>query len=273
MKIYTQISKQMKNRHNKQLRYMLATFVISILLVQVFDINLLHAATADITRSFLTSDTTSAGDIVALTSGDTDRVEKANRENDKTPLGVVVADTDSLIEIDKSENTVQIAVAGRAKARVSTVNGDISRGDLIGLSEEKGLGSKALPGVRVVGIAQEDFNDDLRASRGTDLISVVIAVGVAPVNSGSANGAVQWLTNIAGHNITLLQALVSLMIAIIGVASVVVLVYSSIRNSIAAVGRNPLAKPAIFQALAQVMTMVSIIGLSCVTLMFLILRF
>ncbi len=68
-----------------------------------------------------------------------------------------MAANDSLLAVDETDGGVQVATSGNAKALVSTVNGDIAVGDQIGVSPFNGVGMKAAPGSRVIGLAQTAF--------------------------------------------------------------------------------------------------------------------
>jgi len=80
---------------------------------------------------------------------------------------------------------------------------------------------------------------------------------VAGVDFGGAVAAVQNLANsLAGRPVASSRLLAALVILLIGVASSTVLLYAAVRNSIVAVGRNPLARTAIFKSLAQILAVI-----------------
>jgi len=231
------------------------------------------AVTSDIARWYLSEQQLSEGEIVAIKTDKGDYVESAASGEVAQLLGVVVAENEALISIDQKDKDVQVAIAGRAQAKVNLSNGPIARGDLVGISDEEGIGARAKDGQPVVGIAEASFG--VKGGGDTDLsgfIPVLISVGVAPSLNGNSAAGSTWLRSIAGNNVTALQLTFVLFIAAIGLTSIVVLTYSSIRNGVISVGRNPLAKPAILSALAQAMIMVSVVAISSFGLMYFILR-
>jgi F0F1-type ATP synthase membrane subunit c/vacuolar-type H+-ATPase subunit K len=72
--------------------------------------------------------------------------------------------------------------------------------------------------------------------------------------------------------VSLIRVAICLIIGLAAIISLVVVVNSTIRNGIAAVARNPLAKPAIFDSMAQVMVMVAFIAVVSIVLMYAVLR-
>jgi hypothetical protein len=232
----------------------------------------LAAVTSDIARWYSTEQPLADGDIVSIRSDKGDYVQSAKFGGISSLLGVVVPQEEALVSIDQKPG-VQVAIAGRAQAKVSTENGAIARGDLIGLSKTDGVGAKAREGNPVVGIAESSFGSKSGSEGQTGVIPIVISVGVAPaLDVSSAATSSTWLKSIAGNDVSALQVAFVLFIAAVGLTSIVVLSYASIRNGVVAVGRNPLARPAILSALAQAMIMVSIVAISCFSLMYFILR-
>ena len=69
-----------------------------------------------------------------------------------------------------------------------------------------------------------------------------------------------------------LQAILSFLVTVIALASLIALVYGAIHASIVAIGRNPLAKGAIYKTLLQVIGMALLIVIVAVAILYLTLR-
>lgn len=244
------------------------------------------AANADISRSFKASEPLAEGAIVSANTSKPGYVVLAN-ETEGQPLGVVTTATNSLIAINQQSDSVQVAVGGRAVVLVSTLNGDIHSGDLIAPSLINGVGVRATKqSSKVIGVAQQDFNvksngvktqsvrlaDNSSTNVAIGSVPMVIAIGASVGTTDAQSGLTGWASSLMGHQVSMWQLVLAVAIALVGFMALVVLVYGAITSGISAVGRNPLAKPTIFEALSQVMAMVSLIALSSVSLMYLVLR-
>jgi hypothetical protein len=247
---------------------------------------LTFAATADISRSFKTADPIAEGAIVSADRSKPGYVLLAN-ETEGQPLGVVTTASNSLIAINQQADGVQVAVGGRAVVLVSTLNGDIHTGDLIAPSLINGVGVRATKqNSKVIGVAQQDFTakttgaktqtvrlaDNTEAQVTVGSLAMVIAIGASVGNADTKSGLSGWVSSLMGNQVSMWQLALAAVIALVGFIALIVLVYGAITSGISAVGRNPLAKPTIFEALSQVMAMVSLIALSSVSLMYLVLR-
>jgi hypothetical protein len=248
----------------------------------------LTLAASDLSRPYDSETELEIGTLVSLKDGSEGAVVSANSENSENLIGVTVLSDNSLLAVDPNQKTAQVAISGSALAIVSTLNGVIKTGDLIAASPLTGIGVKAQPGDRVVGVAQQDFSDsssDVKTNvtdkQGVSTqvtigrIPVVISVGTMAVGAadyGLGRGLQGFATNIAGKPVSMLRIVICLMIGMIAIIALSVVVYSTIRNGVIAVSRNPLAKPAIFESMAQVMVMVVFISLVAMILMYAVLR-
>lgn len=232
-----------------------------------------YAITSDIAKWYSSDQSLSSGEIVSVNSEKAEYIVPASSRTAQRLLGVVVSENDALLSIDKKTDGVQVAIAGRAQAKVNLSNGPISRGDLVGLSAYDGIGSRAQGGEPVIGIAEASFGEEYdEKSEKSGLIPVIVSVGVAPSSLQSKGSSTTWLRSIAGHDVSALQLAFVFFIAVIGLVSIVTLSFSSIRNGMIATGRNPLAKPSILRALSQAMIMVSLVAISSFSLMYFMLR-
>ncbi|MDO8335657.1 MAG: hypothetical protein Q7T74_02645, partial [Candidatus Saccharibacteria bacterium] len=110
-----------------------------------------------ISRSYRIDGSPSKGNLVSLDASQSGVGHLANITNSSDLLGAVVGQDDSLLVIDPTDGTVEVAIGGTAPVLVSTVNGDIKVGDLISVSPIIGVGMKAEEGLPVIGRAQTAF--------------------------------------------------------------------------------------------------------------------
>lgn len=247
------------------------------------------AASAELSKSYRTDADVLPGNLVSSVDGKDGYVELANARENNQLVGVAVKSEESLVEVNKTTGTVQVATSGLANALVSTLGGDIKKDDLVAISSVTGVGAKARPGDKVIGVAQADFNSSTSNTTKKDItdlngktqqitigyVPVSISVGVMPGSSnfgGVPKGVEKWATAIAGREVSLARLIICAIIAIVAIVSLATMVYSAIRSSMTASSRNPLAKPVILESLAQVMAMVALISIISVTIMYAILR-
>jgi hypothetical protein len=247
------------------------------------------AASANLSRSYQSKSTLVAGSLVSIDPNNSGYVELTNTSNSSGLIGIVVSNTDSLLSINSQAGLPQVAVSGTANTLVSTLNGSISIGDQVGVSPINGVGMEAVSGSKVIGVALAKFSTNtagvstrqVKDARGK---TNIIAVGYIPVqivigtlaSAQTSNQPFNQFKNtidtIVGHNVSTFSLVVSFIIAFLALVSIIVLIYASIRGSILGVARNPLAKWSIFQALAQIMAMASLIVILSLIAIYLLLR-
>lgn len=231
--------------------------------------NIVFASSANISHSYKTSGNIPAGSLVSLNSKESGTIELTDPSNASRLVGVAVQTDESLLAVDASNLTTQVANSGTVEALVSTANGDIVVGEQIGVSPFKGIGMRAQDGTRIVGLAQSEFNSGSKGAVTRNIkdksgktqkvtvgfVRVSIAIGTATSGKANLNGIQKLAQDIAGHPVSTARIVLSAAIAIIALAALITLIYGAIYGSIIAVGRNPLAKFAIFRTLTSVMFM------------------
>jgi hypothetical protein len=245
------------------------------------------AASANISHAYHATGSVSDGSIVSLDPERSDYVEPADSTNGARLLGVAVAGNDSLLAVDEGAGKVQIATSGTVSTLVSTLNGSIGVGDAVSVSPFSGIGMKAVAGSHVIGLAQTDFNQDSQGSvtrtvtdkkgKKKDLtvgyvrlnISIMTQGKTAPDDQNSLQRVARGLT---GHDVSTLRIVVSLAVAIIALLILVTLIYASIYGSIISIGRNPLAKNAVFRTLSSVLGMALLTTVTAGVIIFFLLR-
>lgn len=227
------------------------------------------ASSANISHSYKSNNTIKDGSIVSLDSSRTSYVVPANVDNGSKLLGVAVASNESLIAVDATPGAVQVATTGTVPTLVSTLNGDIRVGDRIAVSPFNGVGMKSAPGSRVIGLAQTAFNagtegatteaiktkDGRANSVRVGYVRLNIAIGTDSSNglASNLNSLQKTVQAVTGHTVPTARIIISITVAIIAMLALITLVYASIYGSIISIGRNPLAKYAVFRTLGSVM--------------------
>jgi hypothetical protein len=246
------------------------------------------ASSANISHSYRSTASITNGSLVSLDPSRSDYVEPANTNNGSRLLGVAVAKDDSLLAVDPTDGQVQVATSGNATVIVSNLNGSINVGDQIAVSPFNGLGMKAGVGSRIIGLAQTAFNssssgatsqtvtdkDGKTASVQIGYVRISIAIGTSSTSaSGAQLNAVQRLAkSLTGHVVSTPRVIVSLVVAIVALIALITLIYASIYGSIISIGRNPLAKYAVFRTLGSVLAMAGLTALIAGLTIFFLLR-
>lgn len=247
----------------------LLVWVGVILLAQFFAYSpLLAQDTAAISQGFQTDETNiSAGALMSLEPDNQGKVQLANTNRTNQLVGVI--SNDPLVSLSGDTSKVQVVISGITPALVSNINGDITSGDKITTSPIDGVGMKATTSTQIIGTAQEDFNN----IQTTELTITdksgnqqVVRAGLLPMQVNVTYFAApeqsqktflpeflqQIANSVAGHEVSVVRVLISLLILLLGFVSAGVMLYSSIQSSIISIGRNPLSEKAVQKSLLQV---------------------
>ena len=247
------------------------------------------SASPNLSSSYQSSIPITPGSLVSLDSAHKGFVIPANVNNSNDLIGVAVSTNGSLLAINITPGDPQVAVGGTANVLVSTINGPVLVGDQVAASPIDGVGMKPSLGSRVIGVALSPFNSNspgattkqVKDSKGKTsnvyigYIPVQIIIGSttqAGVGVQNPNLLQRIANSIAGHSVSTGPLIISSIIAVVTFVTLIILIYGTITSSIAGVARNPLAKWSIFQALAQVMAMASLIVVMAIIAIYLILR-
>lgn len=257
-----------------------------ICLLAVLNLTSASASSANISHAYQASESLTNGSIVSLDADKSDYVQAADSANGARLVGVVVASNDSLLAVDPDKGKVQVATSGTATVAVSTLNGDISVGDQIAVSPFRGIGMKAAPGSHIIGLAQTGLDDTVASSSkevrdkngrshqiNVGYIRLNIAIGTDSLagSSDQLNSLQKLAKGLTGKTVSTTRVVISLVVAVVALVALITLVYSSIYGSIISIGRNPLAKYAVFRTLGSVLGMaVLTAGLATLTIFFLL---
>ena len=244
------------------------------------------ASSANVSKSYQSTASIPAGSIVSLSQSSQNSIELSNTSNSKRAIGVAVQDDDSLIAVDSGSTTTQVATSGTVTTLVSDVNGSIKVGDQVAISPFDGIGMKSALGERIIGLAQTAFDgtqtgtttrqvtDKTGATHSIKVgyVQLSVAVGMDDGVNGGMTGLQRFVRSLTGHQVSTPRIIISLVIAVCTLIALIVLIYSAIYGSIVSIGRNPLAKNAIFRALWHVVWMATITVATALLLMYFLLR-
>jgi hypothetical protein len=206
--------------------------------------------------------------IAALGLDDTTKriVERASGANKGKVVGIVTTIDANLLTLTNAEAKVHITTSGEAPTYVTDLNGDIKKGDFIAVSPLAGVGMKAGDDdALVVGIALEDFNNDTASSQqvstvqgsGRTVLVNKIKVNVEPQDRGrQAQKERPFLVlfgqSVTGKSVSQTQVIVAMVLFFLLLVVEGSIIYGAIHSTIISIGRNPLARSALYQQLLQV---------------------
>jgi hypothetical protein len=247
---------------------------------------------APVTQSYGTDAVLQKGMIVRLDPKDSTKVKPLTQDESKDMLGVVVQANDAALSLtsDLSKRQVYVATYGKYNVLVSTQNGVIAAGDLVSISTIDGVGMKADGETdTVIGKALTSFDGKsnvLGTSSLTDTsgkktevslgsVSIQVLVQANPLRSVALPTAFTNFLSRIGYSVsnkTVNPSRLYLALLVLIIASFVsaVLMFSGVKSAMTAIGRNPLAKKAIYRSLIQVIIsslIVFIIGIFAVYLL------
>jgi hypothetical protein len=211
------------------------------------------------------------GMIVQLKKSDTTKVEPVTAETNEEMHGVVVDPNDAPVTISSEGQKVFVATTGHFQVLVSSQAGDILPGDYITVSAIHGIGMKAgdqdplIVGRALeafdsqslqVGTSTIDNSDGSKTEVRLGRISTDIGVSRNPLLKGEEPNLPEFLRKateaIAGEPVNPVRAYLSVVVFLIGGFIAGSILFSGIRSSIIAIGRNPLSKKSIIKGLLQV---------------------
>lgn len=224
-----------------------------------------------ISQGYATTDTDLRQNmIVALSADSSDTkplIERSGTNNRGKTVGIVTTINSNLLTLTNSEAQVHVTTSGEAQTFVSDLNGEIKKGDFITVSPLLGIGMKAgNQDTLVVGIALEDFNTSLATSQsvsttqGSDRTVLVGTVRLSVEPQELAPGAKQQDTpflllfgkSVTGKSVTQVQVIVAMVLFLLLLIVEGSIIYGAIHSTIISIGRNPLARTALFRQLLQV---------------------
>lgn len=248
-----------------------------------------------VTQSYSAPPSVLSGMIVELKSKNTSTVIPLTSKDLGNMLGVVVPLNDAAIVLTPQSGSTQqvlVATSGSYNLLVSSQNGAIKTGDLLTISSLDGISMKSdATQPEIIGRALGDFGSKSGvigsvAQKNSTGKTSNISIGHIPVdvylapnplyqkNSDNLPGFLTKAASaVANKPVNTLRIYLSVLVLVATIIVAGIMFYGSVRSSIVAVGRNPLAKKAITRSLVQTILAALIVFISGLLAGYLILKF
>ena len=269
---------------NRSLRVLWCASIVALVCFAM----VLTVRAANVSQGYQSTDSLTVGNLVSTTGSGSNQIQLATTSQSDNLIGIVVATNSTLLTVDATGTSVQVATGGIANGFVDDLGGSIQKGDPIAVSPINGVGMKATVPARIVGIAQSDFSSatNLQTKQIVDkqgqskttrvgLLPILVSVGsYQPSNYSGASSVVRGVqsaaSNLAGHSISAVRAMAAFGVVVLAIILAIVILYASVTGSIRSIGRNPLAKKSVLRSLAQVIIAVSIIVIAALAAVYVI---
>lgn len=221
---------------------------------------------AAVTQGFTSTQSLPPGSLAATLKNKAGEVVAANTDNSNNIVGVVVTGDTAVLNINATA-PVQVATSGVAEVFVTNLAGSIRAGDRITASPLSGVGMKANDSVKIVGIAEENFDASAQSKQQTitsrDGAKRQVEVGAIPVRVQAAYYSApqektiipppfqQFSNAVAGKQVSPLRVIISFFVILAAIVSVSIMLFSAMKSSIISIGRNPLASKNIYKGVFQ----------------------
>jgi len=214
------------------------------------------------------------GTIVSTVQEDPTRVIAGKPENSANLLGVVVRSDESAITLSSDTSGVYVSTLGKFETLVSNLNGSVEAGDYITISTITGVGMRAdsrqetVIGRAVQDLNFTDSNNVLSTTTLTDDAGKQVEVAIGrilvelraeenPLALGIFDRVPDFLLvtseQIAGKPVSPVRIYSGLAVLLVSFAIGGSMLYTTMKSSFMAIGRNPLAKRSVMSGLRQVL--------------------
>ncbi|HSW85439.1 MAG TPA: hypothetical protein VLF79_02385 [Candidatus Saccharimonadales bacterium] len=249
---------------------------------------------AALPRSYNADASVLSGMLVELNPKDQSSVIPVSTHDAGNLLGVVLPNGGAPISITPKpaqQQQVVVATSGLYSMMVSNQNGAIKSGDYLTISSIDGIAMRAaIDQTQIVGRASAGFNGNsnvigTQALKSGQSKSSNISIGLVPVNVKlapnplnvkNAKNIPQFIggvaNSLANKPVSSPRLYLSLAVFVAAVLTTFTIIYSGVRNSVLAIGRNPLARFAIARGLIETVSVGLIIFAVGVFAVYLILR-
>lgn len=100
------------------------------------------------------------GDVVSIAEDEDEKITLSKKEYDSKVIGIVSTNPGLIIGVsDPKKELVPLALVGRVPCKVTNMNGQIKRGDLLTTSSIPGYAMKATTSGPIIGKALQNFNE------------------------------------------------------------------------------------------------------------------
>jgi len=244
---------------------------------------------ATISVSYTATQSLPTGTIVTIDGQKNGSVVPSDNDANSNIIGVVVDRSMQKTGVGVSTIQIQVASKGEGYVLVSNINGAVKKGSPITSSPLAGIGMSANVDGRVAGIAQADLSEQsldaqykvVKDKKGNDnrvlvgLVPIALDVSYYQIESTS-NSVPKFLRDISraisDKPVSTIRIWASVAVMLVGILIAMVLVYGSVRSSIVAIGRNPLAKRTIQSSMLKVIGIAIIVLITSLGTVYMILK-
>lgn len=213
-------------------------------------------------------------------------IAPANISNQSNLLGVAIA---GQTDFDVQEGQVAVQQEGTHEVLVTTLDGAITTGDIVGPSSINGTASKMVRDGWSIGVAQADFSaESVGAVKSTVVdqqgISQDVYVGKIPVTIRimqrmnpqqdlvSSNALQQAVQTIVGKQVSLVAIIIAGLVILVGFIIGGTLAFTAIRQGLQGIARQPLSKQAVSRRMIQAVIFAVLLMAAAVLVAFSILK-
>jgi hypothetical protein len=231
--------------------------VPALLILPVFGL----AASADnVVHGYAASKPVQPGMVVALDKT-AQTVRPAPASDSSQIYGAAIDPSDAPIALVGKNSQVFVATTGTYPVLVSAQAGAIKKGDYISLSPIDGIAGKAKAGqTLILGRAETGFDGStnvISSSGGVNIgrISVSIAVAKNPVTSADPTlpePLRKIADSIGNRSVPVIRVYTAMLVFLVTLGAAIVILWSGVRSSMIALGRNPLSRHTIFSGMYKV---------------------
>jgi hypothetical protein len=260
-------------------RWLLISSVIALSTLFALNTNSKSAAADNIVQGYQSKDTLEPGRLVALDKSSNRTVKVLPPHDDQHLFGVVVDPSDAPFTLNGENVKTFVATSGNFQVLVSNIGGAIKPGDFITSSNLPGIGQKAGSSqLRVLGQAESSFDGKtnvITTNNGAGIGRVFVQINIQnnPLvnNSVLVPSALKKVTDaVAGKSVPAIRVYASLGVFVFSAIVAILVLWSGVRGSLIALGRNPLSRKVIYSGMYKVViagVAIFIIGLAGVYLL------
>jgi hypothetical protein len=229
--------------------------------ILLFNLNPVAAKADNIIQGFDSKDTLQPGILVELDKTTSKAVKILPGTDSDQIFGVVIDPSDAPFTLNGQNSKVFVATSGSFQVLVSTIGGSIKSGDFVTVSNLDGIGQKATSvQSRIIGQALSSFDGTSNVITTSGKVAIGrVYVQINPQNNPLANNAVlipsflrKASNAVAGKSVPAIRVYGALAVFIFSALVSVLVLWSGVRGSLIALGRNPLSRKAIFSGMYKV---------------------
>ncbi|MBX4201378.1 hypothetical protein KW803_00580 [Candidatus Saccharibacteria bacterium] len=245
----------------KDIKRLCLILAASVLCILSFNLHTAIAKADNIIQGYDSAESLQPGLLVALDKNSSRTVKVLPGADSDHLFGVVVDPTDAPFTLNAESSKVFVATSGSFQALISTTAGIIKPGDFVTISNLSGIAQKANSGqTRILGQAVSGFDgtSNVITTDGNAKIGRIF-VQINPQNNPLANNAVlvpsflkKASNAVAGKSVPAIRIYASLGVFVFAAIVAILVLWSGVRGSLIALGRNPLSRKAIFSGMYKV---------------------